>query len=87
LVQIWFLQSESVEHDAPSSHAGQLPPPQSLSVSAPSDTPSVQLAGLQTLPSQWRAAQSPFDLQARFVPHGAQSAPPQSWSVSEPSIW
>jgi hypothetical protein len=58
-----------------------------MSVSAPSERPSVQVAPRHTSPSQRRDAQSSFDLHARFVPHGAQSVPPQSWSVSVESIW
>jgi hypothetical protein len=82
-----LLQSESAEHDAPSSQAGQLPPPQSLSGSLPSAMPSVHVAGRQTSPSQCREAQSSFDLHARFVAQRAQSGPPQSSSVSDESIF
>jgi hypothetical protein len=79
-------QSESAAHVEPAEQGAQAPPPQSMSVSVPSDAPSLQLAARQTPLSHRREAQSAFDLQARFVPQGAQSAPPQSWSVSSASI-
>jgi len=77
-VQTLLAQSESAAHAEPAVQGAHLPPPQSTSVSAPSDTPSVQVAGRHTSPWQWRAAQSAFDLHAWFTAHGAQSGPPQS---------
>jgi hypothetical protein len=42
------VQSGPVRQDSPFVHFGQVPPPQSTSVSAPSFTPSVQVDVVQT---------------------------------------
>src|SRR4051812_39840442 len=62
---------------------GQVPPPQSTSVSAPLRTPSVQLTVRQTLATQLLVEQSAGALHALPVVHGVHE-PPQSTSVSLP---
>src|SRR4051812_31324839 len=69
----------------PSLHFGQAPPPQSMSVSAPSWAPSVQLGTPQTpLMQSSGETQSLMSLQSLPLVQGAQVPPPQSTSDSSP---
>ena len=77
------LQSPALEHVLPGPQVGQVPPPQSTSVSTPFFTPSVQVAAWHKPPVQTPLWQSPVPLHLRPVPQGAQE-PPQSRSVSAP---
>lgn len=42
-MQLWSAQSQLATHFCPTAHPGQVPPPQSMSVSAPSATPFVHV--------------------------------------------
>src|SRR5262249_18557672 len=73
-------------HFLPVAHAFGQPPPQSTSVSAPSATPSVQLAAQALLP-HIALRQSLSIMQALVGPHFGHVPPPQSTSVSPPFFW
>jgi hypothetical protein len=64
----------------------QLGPPQSVSVSVPFLTPSLQAAAWQTPLLHTLLVQSPPITQARVAPQGAHAPPPQSVSVSVPFL-
>jgi hypothetical protein len=49
-LQTFVVQSAPVAHPSPTSQSSGHVPPQSMSVSEPFSTPSVQVAGWQTLP-------------------------------------
>jgi hypothetical protein len=78
-----LLQSELVVHPRPSVHFGQPLPPQSLAVSVPLVTPSVQVAALHTPPVHTLLSQSLAVPHAFPATHGEQE-PPQSVSLSVP---
>jgi hypothetical protein len=80
--QTRLLQSLPVEQNLPSRQVGQVPPPQSVSVSAEFLTVSVQVAAWQTPLVQTLLAQSLAVLQALPVVQALQVPPPQSVSVS-----
>jgi hypothetical protein len=65
-------------------HAGQVGPPQSVSVSLPFFTPSKQLEGWQTEPVQTLLWQSLGSAQVLLSAQAGQVEPPQSVSVSLP---
>jgi hypothetical protein len=69
----------------PVAHLGQLAPPQSMSVSAPFSTLSVQVGDWQSPPVQTPLVQSPPALHVSPGTHGPQE-PPQSTSVSLPFL-
>jgi hypothetical protein len=77
-------QSAATAHVPLVGHFGQVPPPQSTSVSAPFFTLSVQLADWQMLPTQTPLWQSPPTLHVLPAAHFGHEAPPQSMSVSVP---
>jgi hypothetical protein len=84
-----LAQSLATRHARPVAHvlpsASHTAPPQSLSVSLPSFTPSLhetQVPGL--LPEQRLFAQSALAAQCRASAHGGHTPPPQSLSVSLP---
>ena len=57
-LQMPLVQSEPTMQLEPVAHLGQVPPPQSTSVSRPFLMPSVQVAGWQTAPKQLNEVQS-----------------------------
>jgi hypothetical protein len=74
-------------HALPVAQGGQVPPPQSTSVSAPFFTPSVQLGAAHVpLVQVSPPAQSLAMVHALPVAQGGQVPPPQSTSVSAPSF-
>jgi hypothetical protein len=77
------VQSLAAEHGPPTPHFGQAPPPQSVPVSAPFLTPSVQSAVRHVFPAHDLLVQS---LPALQCAPGAQAGhvPPQSTSDSAP---
>jgi hypothetical protein len=83
--QLSSSQSLPTLHPAPSAHFGQPSPPQSLSVSVPFFTPSLQLGSAHFPPLQVMLAQSFDTLQALPIPHRFMQLPPQSTSDSVPS--
>jgi hypothetical protein len=88
LLQTWLRQSRGpFVQPWPAGHAGQAPPPQSIPVSVPLRTPSLQAAAVQVcvVGSQiWlRQSRGPCT-QALPAMHGGQAPPPQSMSVSVP---
>src|SRR4051812_5811353 len=87
VTQLLVAQSPGPSHSCPVVHFLQVPP-QSMSVSAPFLTPSVQLGTWHTPPPHRALAQSKGMEQALPLPHfcvGAQP-PPQSTSVSVPFL-
>src|SRR2546422_802970 len=76
-------------HFKPLAHFGQVPPPQSRSVSLPSFWWSVHWLATQVsdTASQALEAQSPLTLHFLLSAHFGQVPPPQSKSVSSPSCW
>jgi hypothetical protein len=72
--------------DLPEAHLPQVAPPQSMSVSVPFLTTSVQVAAWHRFgaPEQTPLWQSPATVQSPFVAHPPQVPPPQSTSVSAP---
>jgi hypothetical protein len=80
-----LLQSLGTKHFCDAAHAGQVPPPQSTSVSVPSWTLSVHDALWQVPPTQLLSLQSVGITQRFPTAHAAQAPPPQSTSVSVPS--
>ncbi len=63
---------------------GQVPPPQSWSVSLPFSVPSVQLLALQNPERHTFDEQSPEESHPWPLPHAGHAPPPQSTSVSVP---
>jgi len=72
------------EQTLPSTHAEHDPPPQSVSVSKPFLTPSVQIGDLHRPAKHTRELQSDELAQAFPSAHFPQVPPPQSTSVSAP---
>jgi hypothetical protein len=84
-LQTALEQSLGTLHRCPAAQrAGQAAPPQSIPVSSWFETPSVQVAGWQTLPVHRLLLQSVFAAQPAASGHGPHAAPPQSVSVSVP---
>jgi hypothetical protein len=83
-LQIPLVQSEALVQCLPEPQVGQLPPPQSMSVSVPFWTPSVQLAALQLPPWHTWVVQSEPKTQLWPTAQLGQLPPPQSTSVSVP---
>jgi predicted component of type VI protein secretion system len=79
-------QSEACRHVLPVAHVEQAGPPQSVSVSFPFLTPSVQVATVQMLPTQFPELQSACTRHALPAAHVEQVGPPQSVSVSFPFL-
>mmetsp|Transcript_24545 Transcript_24545/g.50957 ORF Transcript_24545/g.50957 Transcript_24545/m.50957 type:complete len:214 (-) Transcript_24545:353-994(-) len=77
-------QSPLTRHCLPLLHLGQVPPPQSTSVSAPFVTPSLHVTSVHLPLSHTPLAQSEFWVQSWPPPHFEQSGPPQSMPVSWP---
>jgi hypothetical protein len=71
-------------HICPSTHAVQMPPPQSTSVSSPFFTASAQLGAAQTPAVHTLLWQSAAPAHSLPVPQSAGQVPPQSTSVSIP---
>jgi hypothetical protein len=86
--QMLDAQSEGCMQVLPSPHAGQLPPPQSMSVSLPSLSWSshVDVAHVSLNVSHADEAQSEATLQSCPTWQGEHVPPPQSTSVSLPSL-
>jgi hypothetical protein len=82
-VQTPVLQSLPAPQARPGAQSGHVGPPQSVSVSAPFLTPSVQLEAWQTPLAQTPVVQSPPALHDEPMPQRGQ-VPPQSVSVSVP---
>src|SRR5262245_16613259 len=80
-----LMQSAVTTQALPSMHFGQVPPPQSTSVSLPSFTAFMQ-AETQTLPMQKVLTQSVPALHALPFAHFVAHVPPQSTSDSVPSF-
>src|SRR6266702_5347462 len=81
-----LAQSEFARPICPEAHAGQVPPPQSMSVSVPFFTASAQLGDWHVPPEQtrlWQSAELPHIWPGA---HAGQVPPPQSMSVSDPSL-
>ncbi len=78
-------QSPLAWHILPSPQAGQVPPPQSVSVSVPFSTPSLQLGVWQVPFLQTPLLQSGPPLHILPSSQAGQVPPPQSVSVSVPS--
>jgi hypothetical protein len=78
------VQSEATAQASPTAHGGQVPPPQSTSVSFPFFFESMQVGSLQTLPRQLLLLQSPSVRQFFRSAQVGQVPPPQSTSVSFP---
>ena len=80
-------QSFDDAHSFEWAHFPQLPP-QSVSVSLPFSTPSVQVGAWQAggKPEHTLLEQSGLALHALFAAHAEQSEPPQSVSVSVPFL-
>jgi hypothetical protein len=79
-------QSVAPVQTLPATHLGQLAPPQSVSVSVPFLTTSVQVAGWHTSPVHtplWQSLATAHVLPATHLLH---EAPPQSMSVSVPFL-
>jgi len=77
-------QSPSTLHTRPGAQPGQVPPPQSVSVSPPFRTPSEQLADWQTFDWQLPLWQSAPVLHPCPSEQGPHVAPPQFRPVSSP---
>ena len=83
-MQIGLAQSGSTRHTYPGTQPGQVPPPQSTSVSAPSLTPSLQVAvGWQEPPMQVPPAQAVPSPLARVV-HWPPTQTPSLHAVLKP---
>ena len=82
--QTKVVQSVEAVQVLPEPHAVHTEPPQSVSVSVPFFTESVQLALWQNPPEQTPPTQSPLAAQRLPAPHFGHVAPPQSTSVSAP---
>jgi hypothetical protein len=80
-----LTQSAFARQCLPSAQAGQDPPPQSMSVSFPFLTVSVQVGGAQTWPMHTRLVQSVANRHPWPGAQGGHVPPPQSTSVSLPS--
>jgi hypothetical protein len=85
-LQRLFLQSVFILQCFRSAHLGQAGPPQSMSVSCPFCTPSVQVDAAQTFDLHTLSTQSLAILHALPSAHGAHTEPPQSTSVSSRSL-
>src|SRR6266852_2810250 len=83
-MQFPLVQSPLPAHISPLAHVGQVPPPQSTSVSAPFFTPSRHVGGWQMPVVQTPLVQSAATRHIFRSAHGAQMPPPQSMSVSAP---
>jgi hypothetical protein len=83
-VQTPLRQSVGSRQTFLSAHFGQVPPPQSTSVSPIFVTPSLQDAGEQVPFVQTPYKQSVPVLHLRVLPHFGHVPPPQSTSVSTP---
>ena len=83
-MQTPLAQSSGPPHTFVSAHLAHVPPPQSMSVSAPFFTASPQVGAEQTPPLQTPLTQSLARRQILPVPHLGQAPPPQSTSVSVP---
>jgi hypothetical protein len=82
-VQTPLVQSPPTRQVLASAHLGQVPPPQSLSVSALFFTASMHVAATHLFAVQTLLAQSLASVQAPFVPQRLQlELPPQSVSLS-----
>jgi len=68
----------------PAAHPGQVPPPQSTSVSVPFLTKSVHVEALHTLVMQTPEMQSEAIRQLLVSVHLAHELPPQSMALSDP---
>ena len=84
LSQTPLLQSAALAQFLVLGHPGQVPPPQSMSVSSPFFTPSVQAGAAQIPLWQTPLSQSPALAQLLPFAHTGQVPPPQSTSVSAP---
>src|SRR3989338_8916729 len=84
--QLLETQSVSAEQESRLAQAGQVPPPQSTSVSAPFCALSLQVAigGLHMSDTQLLETQSVFAEQESRLAQAGQVPPPQSTSVSAP---
>jgi hypothetical protein len=82
-VQTAVVQSPGPAHVLPAAHLGQVPP-QSLSVSLPFFTVSLQAGAAQTPALHTPLSQSVPTVHLPPGAHGLQVAPPQSRSVSLP---
>jgi hypothetical protein len=85
-VQTLLTQSPATLQILPPAQAGHVPPPQSLSVSAPFWTLSVHVAAWHAPPTQTPLAQSVGPPQPPPVLHLLQVPPPQSVPVSAPFL-
>src|SRR5262245_40158472 len=84
MVQMPFAQSAPVAQPSlVPQRAAHVRPPQSVSVSSPFFSPSLQ-AGAHAPTSQTPPRQSVPSLHALAYPHGGHMDPPQSMSVSSP---
>jgi len=86
MLHIAETQSEASRHALPIAHGEQVEPPQSTSVSLPFFRPSLQVAIVQMLPTQFPEVQSEACRHALPVVHAEQVGPPQSVSVSFPFL-
>ncbi len=87
LTQLRLSQSAGPVQIPPPPQAGQSPPPQSMSVSVPFLTPSLQAGGAHCRPLQTPETQSLPSSQALPAMQSGQ-LPPQSTSVSRPlCVW
>ena len=77
-------QSVGAEHESPVAQLLPQLPPQSISVSVPFCTPSLQVGAWQTFEVHTPLSQSPPTAQPWPTVHGEQVPPPQSTSVSAP---
>jgi hypothetical protein len=82
--QMPVTQSAGTLQCLPEAQAGQVPPPQSTSVSAPSCAPSLQVVPMQTPLVQAPVLQSVPTRQCWGGTQAAHLPPPQSMSVSAP---
>src|SRR5687768_6949044 len=82
-----LVQSELTAQSLSFAHAGQVPPPQSTSVSAPFLSTSMQLGVEQTRDGlQLALTQSPSTAHAWPLMQSGQLGPPQSTPVSVPFL-